>query len=692
MTQYIPYAGQSCTCPRSTVLQRVNANQSTSRRTAAPKSKRKPPIPTDPNTELPPAGRAAPCSLHDLETRRQIDQVAKYILDAKRCLVVSGAGISCSAGIPDFRSASGLFTTLKEKHGGVINQGRDLFDAQLFNNEATTRIFHQFIGQFKQSIAHVQPTATHQFISWLHDQGRLTRWYTQNIDGLEAKTGLPVLGQLRDRTAPAPTPSPAEPVDPEQRTMNFFPPRGHSPAPTLSSQSGEDDELEDVEDAAPLDLTPPSPYTPSRISRDPRSVVVPLHGDLDQLVCRLCSAYYPFTPAFFSSYQNGEAPTCPKCVGNCHRREASGRRAISVGRLRPNIVLYNEPHPAGELIAKVLNTDVRHKPDLLLILGTRLNVYGCKNMVKTLARAVRQRRNGKVIMINLDPIHSKEWEDLIDIQVLGPADDLIRDIIRVRDAQTCLTQFWGPGAAAAAAVDRSPRPSTTVLADKGSRPASRKRIPTEADTDRVLPKLKRARSAPVGGQGIAIASDRDVPTAKKLRTKADARLPTPAASPPLQPATLKLTTSTTQAVDSLAQPEPTLRTGSMMKISALLSPIKVTEHDSLSPSSSNLESPRSPPKFKSLKFVCNNPLPLCLPDEGAADINQLVSSPTPTTVKQFFTVTKRAPADPTTSGLACKRKLGLGAGGTQDGGKPPRIPVGLRRSTRLASVASCGAL
>ena len=47
----------------------------------------------------------------------------------------SGAGISVSepANIPDFRSATGLFRKLKEKHPTAgLSSGKDLFDARLF--------------------------------------------------------------------------------------------------------------------------------------------------------------------------------------------------------------------------------------------------------------------------------------------------------------------------------------------------------------------------------------------------------------------------------------------------------------------------------------------------------------------------------------------------------------------------------
>ena len=47
-------------------------------------------------------------------------------------MVCLGAGISVQAGIPDFRSETGLFQTLK-KENSSLSSGRDLFDASVFN-------------------------------------------------------------------------------------------------------------------------------------------------------------------------------------------------------------------------------------------------------------------------------------------------------------------------------------------------------------------------------------------------------------------------------------------------------------------------------------------------------------------------------------------------------------------------------
>ena len=55
----------------------------------------------------------------------------KLFANAKRIIVVAGAGISVAAGIPDFRSSTGLFSTLKADTK-FKPSGKALFDASVY--------------------------------------------------------------------------------------------------------------------------------------------------------------------------------------------------------------------------------------------------------------------------------------------------------------------------------------------------------------------------------------------------------------------------------------------------------------------------------------------------------------------------------------------------------------------------------
>ncbi|KAH0251502.1 hypothetical protein KCU71_g23255, partial [Aureobasidium melanogenum] len=62
------------------------------------------------------------------EDKTQLDRVLNVLHKRQKIVVVAGAGISVSAGIPDFRSSTGLFNSLRAQHN-LKGSGKDLFDA-----------------------------------------------------------------------------------------------------------------------------------------------------------------------------------------------------------------------------------------------------------------------------------------------------------------------------------------------------------------------------------------------------------------------------------------------------------------------------------------------------------------------------------------------------------------------------------
>ena len=107
----------------------------------------------------------------------------------KSIVLVLGAGISVSAGIPDFRSPGGLFEAVKnhfgKKYPKVMNQPEYLLSRQ-FCNENPEVWKNEVVPMLRSwKLEDTHPTITHKMISWLYNQGWLTRVYTQNIDGLE---------------------------------------------------------------------------------------------------------------------------------------------------------------------------------------------------------------------------------------------------------------------------------------------------------------------------------------------------------------------------------------------------------------------------------------------------------------------------------------------------------------------------
>jgi NAD-dependent SIR2 family protein deacetylase len=96
-----------------------------------------------------------------------------------------GAGISTSAGIPDFRSESGLFKQLQSKYN--LTRPEEFFDITLFMKNPY--LFYEFTKLFDLSSR--KPTLTHKFISYMLNKNHAKYLFTQNIDGLEDKAKIP---------------------------------------------------------------------------------------------------------------------------------------------------------------------------------------------------------------------------------------------------------------------------------------------------------------------------------------------------------------------------------------------------------------------------------------------------------------------------------------------------------------------
>eukprot|EP00929_Paragymnodinium_shiwhaense_P066840 TRINITY_DN33583_c0_g1_i1.p1 TRINITY_DN33583_c0_g1~~TRINITY_DN33583_c0_g1_i1.p1 ORF type:complete len:326 (+),score=48.11 TRINITY_DN33583_c0_g1_i1:115-1092(+) len=114
-----------------------------------------------------------------------IEGVAAYMAECRDIVVMVGAGVSVSAGIPDFRTpGTGLYDNLKQYN---LPYPEAIFDLDFFRK--TPQPFYTLCrelwpGQHK-------PTPTHYFLALLERKGMLRRCFTQNIDSLEAQAGLP---------------------------------------------------------------------------------------------------------------------------------------------------------------------------------------------------------------------------------------------------------------------------------------------------------------------------------------------------------------------------------------------------------------------------------------------------------------------------------------------------------------------
>ncbi|KNE57160.1 hypothetical protein AMAG_18009 [Allomyces macrogynus ATCC 38327] len=333
--------------------------------------------------------------------------MAPVLHRAKRIVVVAGAGISVSAGIPDFRSPDGMYALAKHRPGGArLSRGQDWFDAGVFRTEATTRLFYSLMGSMRAAALAASPTPTHEWLAALESRGSLLRCYSQNIDDLEPRAGLAA------------------------------------------------------------------------------DSLVQVHGTLSRVRCVVCHRTAPHSDEVATEFQQGNAPPCVACETEAEAREKAGKRARAIGVVRPDVVLYNETHPAGDEIAERVAADANRRPDVLIVMGTSLAVPGIKHLVRDMAAAVREdaprkgkrarretseesdvfvdvtnidttagtgrrrkvagrggsapthvvdddddfelaTRNGHVILVNRTTLAAKEWEGVFDTVITADADTVV---------------------------------------------------------------------------------------------------------------------------------------------------------------------------------------------------------------------------------------------------------------------------
>ncbi|KAL9183377.1 hypothetical protein ACHAXT_005164 [Thalassiosira profunda] len=131
------------------------------------------------------------------------EEVADFLKSplCKSIVVLAGAGMSVSSGIPDFRSAGiGLYDTLRPELLTATELERTLIeddptlalDKGLFLQNPLPMLETKRSFILGTQSKRWKATLAHRFVEMLHTKlGKLTRLYTQNIDGLEAQTALP---------------------------------------------------------------------------------------------------------------------------------------------------------------------------------------------------------------------------------------------------------------------------------------------------------------------------------------------------------------------------------------------------------------------------------------------------------------------------------------------------------------------
>lgn len=107
----------------------------------------------------------------------KIQKVVELLKQSRRCVVLTGAGVSVESGIPDFRGPEGIWKT---------------YDPNISTASSFVLKPHQFwffAMQFAGPLLRAEPNPAHQALAELEKMGHIKCVITQNIDGLHQKAG-----------------------------------------------------------------------------------------------------------------------------------------------------------------------------------------------------------------------------------------------------------------------------------------------------------------------------------------------------------------------------------------------------------------------------------------------------------------------------------------------------------------------
>ncbi|GAA5833233.1 hypothetical protein JCM9279_001463 [Rhodotorula babjevae] len=386
-------------------------------------------------------------------TLEALAHVAVSLVESSSIVVGLGAGCSTSAGIPDFRTprssgSSSPPSPTSPPPSSCTSTRSVQATKRLFSYSALlqpdSRADHlRFMADLRGTVrracprppssasikgkerAHDPPTPFHALLVALDERDKLQRVYTQNIDGLERRSGLAVVDL---------------------------------------AQMAADEAAEDSSGSAHASREGVGGAEPA----GGEAVVVPLHGGLDEVVCGACGWREQWRKEHTKAYKKGRGVDCPRCSERVTSRQQRLKRATSLSPLaflRPAVLLYDDPHSssssASSLIASLASTDLASEPDLLLVAGTSLRIPGFKKLVKRFAARVKK-SGGLRVLVNRELV-SKEWEGVFDYQFVGDVDEFAHEMIDWLGWLECPPTAPEPASKSTLAFIDAPPPSSPFV-------------------------------------------------------------------------------------------------------------------------------------------------------------------------------------------------------------------------------------
>lgn len=276
-------------------------------------------------------GIVEPSRKRVIEPPTSIDDVVQLFKNSTNILVLTGAGVSTSCGLPDFRSKDGVYAIVGKD--SRIQEPTDLFNIEFFRTNVQP--FYDFAKELWPG--KVTPSPCHRFLRALEKNEVLLRNYTQNIDTLESVCGI--------------------------------------------------------------------------------KRVIQCHGSFDTATCTSCR-FKCRGEDIATQVLSGKLPFCPKCIEKEKLDDDSDGddtdTSFKRGVMKPDITFFGESLP--QVFHDNIKVDVK-KCDLLVVIGTSLQVAPVSNIIKMVSKDIPQ------VLINRE-IVAEPHE--FDVELLGNCDDVVR--------------------------------------------------------------------------------------------------------------------------------------------------------------------------------------------------------------------------------------------------------------------------
>ncbi|QRW11071.1 NAD-dependent histone deacetylase SIR2 [Ceratobasidium sp. AG-Ba] len=303
-----------------------------------------------------------PCLSQDNPAHEPLYQHLQAMLaEARWITVVCGAGLSTSAGLPDYRSENGIYNLPPTELGSVVDPA-DLFDIRNLQVSSQLKAVGRVLASFRIKAKQAAPTRGHAYIQELHRTQRLRRCYTQNVDCMLTRGYpelMPFMLELHGRN------------ELKCHRCHRLPEGDLQELDMLLLTEG-------IAECRRLDCA----------ARGERSIA---EASLESL-----------------NFPAGEGAL---------QTEKRRLRTLPPGLLLPDIVWNQDSrdHSTGAIgLDKLLELDGR--ADLLLIIGTSISTQGAARLVRALAREVHA-RGGAVVYIGRGSLSWGAWSQSIDLMV-----------------------------------------------------------------------------------------------------------------------------------------------------------------------------------------------------------------------------------------------------------------------------------